>query len=336
MVRWREEEIYPYDDSIDLSPLQEAERQVFDILAVNLESYLPDFDESATQSRKFTFRLLSQAIKDNPESVQHIITEVLNLKKDEQNELSELMEKTSLSSIISAASEVANRLNFLRGLHDLIFDKDTKAALLERDQLHKILEGEAWLFDENFTISGSEERLEEVLEKHIGELKGRADGETKVEVGDGKTGRIDLMLSRATSPREGEMDYLIVELKRPSKKIDDEVITQIKKYAMAVAGDERFHGVPARWKFVAVSNEMNNYAKQDSNQPNRPAGLVWESPDKVISVWVREWAEVINTANAKLNFVNQTLSYEADRESARAYLEKVHSKFLPEPEEVED
>lgn len=336
--RWKEEEIYPYADSTNLSPLQEVERQVFDILAVNLESYLPDFDESATQSRKFTFRLLSQAIKDNPESVQHIITEVLNLKKDEQDELSELMEKTSLFSIISAASEIANRLNFLRGLHDLIFDKDTKAALLERDQLHKILENEAWLFDENFNISGSEERLEEVLMKHIGFLKDREDGETKVDVGDGKTGRIDLMFNRAISPRDAEMDYLVVELKRPTKKIDAEVITQIKQYAMAVAGDERFHGVPARWKFVAVSNEMNQFAKQDSDQPNRPAGLVWESNDKTISVWVREWAEVINTAKAKLNFVNSTLDFEADRASSRAYLEKVHSKFLPDiaSEEGED
>ena len=144
------------------------------------------------------------------------------------------------------------------------------------------------------------------------------------------------MLSRAVSPREGELDYLVVELKRPSKKIDDEVITQVKKYAMAVAKDERFHGVKARWKFVAISNSMNDFAKQDANQPNRPSGLVWESEDKAITVWVREWGEVFNTAKAKLNFVNKTLNYEADRESARDYLEKAHAKFLPPPPEEDE
>ena len=169
-----------------------------------------------------------------------------------------------------------------------------------------------------------------MLEKHVGKLGVRSDGESDVEVGDGKTGRIDLRLSKAVEPRTGEHDYLVVELKRPSKKIDDEVITQIKKYAQAVARDNRFAGVPARWKFVAISTTMNDYAKQDANQPNRPSGLVWESPDNKISVWVREWAEVINTARARLEFMRNQLNYQADRESAIEYLNKTHSKYIPE------
>lgn len=99
------------------------------------------------------------------------------------------------------------------------------------------------------------------------------------------------------------------------------------------AGDERFNGVPATWKFVAVSNEMNDYARQDSNQEGRPRGQVWSSPDGKVTVWVREWAEVIHTARARLDFINETLAYEADRESAREYLTKAHSKFIPDVEE---
>jgi hypothetical protein len=137
------------------------------------------------------------------------------------------------------------------------------------------------------------------------------------------------------APRSGEMDYLVAELKRPSKKIDDVVITQIKKYAMAVARDERFHGVPAKWKFVAISNEMNDYAKSDSNQTGRPRGLVWASDSGDITVWVREWAEVINTARARLNFVNAKLAYEANRESSKDYLQKAHAKFIPNVDQTE-
>jgi hypothetical protein len=121
-----------------------------------------------------------------------------------------------------------------------------------------------------------------------------------------------------------------VELKRPSKRIDDDVITQVKKYAMAVARDERFHGVPATWRFIAVSNEMNDYAKQDSSQEGRPRGQVWSSPDGKITVWVREWAEVINTARVRLDFINESLDYEANRDSARAYLMRAHAKFIPD------
>jgi len=192
---------------------------VFDILAVNVQSYLPLFDVADVKSRKFTFRLLAQAIRENPESVQKIIAEVLGLKKDEQDDLAELLKQTSLSSIISSARIVANRLDFLNGLENLLFDKESKKKLLERDQLHKILENEAWLFDEEFSLAGSELRLEEVLNQHLDKLGKREDDPDPVEVGEGKTGRVDLMLQKAIQPRTGEYDYLIVELKRPSKKI---------------------------------------------------------------------------------------------------------------------
>jgi hypothetical protein len=332
---WKDEKIYPFVEKGELTSVEEAERQVFEIMGVSLEAYLPKFGEADHESRKFTFQLLAQAVRDNPRSVQKIITEVLHLKKDEQEELAALLERTSLSNIISSAATVANRLDFLIGLENLVFDKETKKKLLERDQLHKILENEAWIFDEEFALSGSEERMEEVLKKHIGLLGERKDGETRVDLGDGKQGRIDLMLGRANTPHSGERDYLVVELKRPSKKIDEEVITQVKKYAMAVASDERFRGVPATWKFVAVSNEMNDFAKQDATQKDKPQGQVWSSNDGKISVWVREWAEVINTARARLDFINESLAYEASRESARQYLMKAHAKFIPEVEKTD-
>lgn len=334
--RWKEEKIYPYEDSPNLDPVESAERQVFDILAVNVQSYLPSFDDADIKSKKFTFRLLAQAVRENPESVQKIIGEVLGLKKDEQDELAELLQKTSLSSIISSAKIVANRLNFLDGLEHLLFDRENKKKLLERDQLHKILENEAWLFDEEFSLAGSELRLEEVLNKHLDKLGLRMDDPDPVEVGEGKTGRIDLMLHKVIKPRAGEYDYLIVELKRPSKKIDDEVLTQIKKYAMAVAKDERFRDIRTRWKFVAVSNDLDDFAKSEASQRDRQRGMVYDNGELNITVWARTWADVINDARARLHFVNKQLAYEVDQDSAKAYLKKAHAKFIPDTAEMRD
>jgi hypothetical protein len=327
--RWKKENIYPYEDGKDLDPIEEAERQVFDILAVNVESFLPSFEKADTKSKKFTFRLIAQAVRDNPDSLQEIIGEVLGLNKDAQDELAELLRKTPLSAIISSAKIVANRLDFLVGLETLLFDKENKKCLLERDHLHKILEMEAWLIHEEFGLAGSEQRLEEVLHKHLAKLGNREDDSAPVKLSDGKTGRVDLMLHKVVQPRTGEYDYLIVELKRPSKKIDDEVLTQIKKYARAVATDERFHGIPARWTFVAISNELDDFAKGEANQRNWPKGKVSDDADLNITVWVRTWAEVINDARTRLGFFNGQLAYEADRDTAKAYLKKAHAKFIP-------
>jgi hypothetical protein len=150
-----------------------------------------------------------------------------------------------------------------------------------------------------------------------------------VDIGGGRRGRVDLMLQKAIQPRTGEYEYLVVELKRPSKKIDSDVISQIKKYAIAVASDERFREVPARWTFLAISNDLDEFAKREANQRNRPKGQVYDDADLNIVVWIKSWAEVINDARAKLRFINQQLSYEADLDSAKDYLRVAHAKFIP-------
>jgi hypothetical protein len=334
--RWKKEHIYPYEDKPSLDPVEVAERQVFDILAVNVESYLPSFEDADEKSKKFTFRLLAQAIRDNPDSVQEIIGEVLGLKKADQDDLAELLRKTPLSSIISSAKIVANRLDFLNGLETLLFDKENKEKLLERDQLHKILENEAWLFHEEFALAGSEQRLEEVLNKHLDKLGKREDDPEPVEVGEGKTGRVDLFLHKANQPRTGEYDYLIVELKRPKQKINSAVLQQIESYAMAVARDERFSGVKINWTFVAISNELDDYAKRKANQRDKPRGQVYDDAEFNIKVCAKEWAEVINDARARLRFVNEQLAYEADQDSAKAYLKKAHARFIPDTAQMRD
>ena len=332
--RWKEEKIYPYEDSKDIGPIEQAERQVFDILAVNVQSYLPSFDDADTKSKKFTFRLLAQAVKENPDAIQKIISEVLDLKKDAQDDLAELLKKTSLTSIISSAKVVASRLNFLVGLHSLLFDKETKKIFLERDQLHKILEQEAWIFHEEFGLAGSEKRLEEVLNIYLARLGKREDDPTPVLVEGDKSGRVDLMLQKAIQPRTGEFDYLVVELKRPSQKITSTVLSQIESYAIAVANDERFKNIKTRWTFIAISNEMDEHAERKANQRNRPRGLVFDDSELNVEVWAKTWSEVIGDAKSRLQFVNKQLSYEADRDSSSGYLRKVHAKFIPDASEV--
>ena len=336
VARWKEEHIYPYREQANLNPIEEAERQVFDILAVNVQSYLPSFEDYDKQSKKFTFRLLAQAVHENPSSVQQIIGEVLGLKKEAQDELAELLKKTPLSSIIGFSKIVANRLDFLLGLETLLFDKESKKQLLERDQLHKILEHEAWIFHEEFGLAGSEERLNEILKKYLSKLGKREDDPEPVKLADGKTGRVDLMLHKVVQPRTGEYDYLIVELKRPSKKVDSEVLSQIESYAMAVAKDERFHNIKTRWTFIAVSNELDDYAKRKTNQRNWPVGKVYDDAELNITVWAKPWADVINDARARLRFFSEQLSYEANRDSAKAYLKKAHEKYIPNPELQEE
>ncbi len=333
--RWKDEKIYPYEDKAEVNASEQIERQVFDILAVNVEDHLPSFDESHSKSKKFTFRLLAQAIRENPDSVRLIMDEVLNLKKGEQDDLATLLRKTTLSKIITSAKIVADRLNFVEALSDLLFNKESKKRLLERDQLHKALEVESWIFKEDFNLAGSEKTLEDALEIYVDRLGKREDDAEEnssdpVLREDDKGGRVDLMLARSIQPTQGSHEYLVVELKRPKQKINSEVLTQIKSYAFAVAKDSRFHQKRTKWTFMVISNEMDEYAQLETRQKDRAEGVVFQSDDSRITVWAKTWSEILNDARARLNFFSQQLDYQADSDSELEYLKRAHSKYIPD------
>lgn len=328
--RWRTENIYPYANT-PATPVESVERQVFDICALNLSGYLPDFEGSDPKQKRLTFRLLRQALEENPESLQTIFGEVLGLPKEQQDDLAELLSQTSLSAIINASKVVADRLNFLTGIEGLLFDADTKQRLLERTQLHRMLAPNTWLFGEEYNLTVDDESLESVLAKHLSLL-----GRDPAEVGDdpvlredGTQGVVDLMLSRSVpQPDPMVREHLVIELKRPTQKIDDKVLAQIKSYAFAVTNDERFRDTGTKWRFVAVSNDLSPSVRRQANQRNRPPGLVHEDDDPM-TVWVFTWSQLLQRARSRLEFFRKELNFSATQDGAKSHLQKVYAKYLP-------
>ncbi|PWC10071.1 ATP-binding protein [Brenneria corticis] len=324
---WKEQNIYPYENTPQPGSVEEAEQKVFNILAVNVESYLTSFNKSNNSVKKFTFKLLSQALKDNPNSVRKILSEVLVMNSDDQDSMAKLLEKTTLPNIIKASQVVSDRLNFLTGLEQLLFDDKTKKKLLERDQLHKLLENEAWIFREDFNLSRSENTLNQVLQFHADKMGITYDAELPVVREDGTRGRVDLLLSKARQPREGELEHLVVELKRPTQKIDLSVINQVESYAYAVSNDGRFDKQNTKWIFIAVSNEIAPLVQDKISQDNSPYGQLYSKGN--VSIWIYTWGELIGQARSRLMFFSNLLDIDINRESATSYLKETYAKFIP-------
>ena len=78
---WKAEDIYPFEGEA-ASPLEDAERKVFDILAVTASDYMPDFQSSPKKKKAFDLRMLRTAIEKSPEELQIIMNEVLGLPKE--------------------------------------------------------------------------------------------------------------------------------------------------------------------------------------------------------------------------------------------------------------
>ena len=340
---WRTEKIYPYEDE-PTNVVERVEREVFNVLALNVNTYLPDFPTSDDKTKRFQFRLLRQAVERAPADLARIVNEVLDLPEDKRQELAGLLDRTTLAAIISASRLVADRLDFLRGLETLVFDAEFKDRVRERAQLHRIVAENSWMFGEQYHLSVDDQSITEVLRKHIQATGREVEIDTPVTRSDGSRGIVDLMFSRNIQLTGAEdREHLIVELKRPTVKVDSDVAAQIKSYAFAVADDERFRYVPAKWIFWAVSNDIDKVVEREVAQRDRAHGILFEDKEQRITIWVKTWSQIINDCKARLRFFEEKLNYTPDRDSSLEHLNNTYQKYVAdlfasrsEADEVDD
>jgi len=81
--------IYPYMDKAD-NVVEVSKRQVFDIVALQLHEYLPDFDGQDDKSKKLTLLLIKEALEKDSNALRQILADVIELPKDKREELVEL------------------------------------------------------------------------------------------------------------------------------------------------------------------------------------------------------------------------------------------------------
>jgi hypothetical protein len=327
---WKEDDIYPYKEE-PKDNLEEVKRKIFDICAVNLNDFSPGFNNSSKKAKKASLEILKVAVNSEPQYIQKIFNEVLNLPESRIKEFSELIEKTSLNSILNLSKQITSRIDFISGLESIVFEKDFKKFLKERMHLHKIIENNTWIFGEEFNLTASDKSLTVVLKEHLKMQRGEEiEVDKQVLRGDGSKGIIDLMLTkRIHSSDEKKREHLIIELKRPTVKIGDKEMIQIEDYANAVADDERFKNLETKWHFWAVSNDIQEKVIKKTRQNNREKGVYYQSEEANITIWVKTWSEIIDNCKSKIAFYKKALEYNPDTTAGLKYLNENFGHLLP-------
>lgn len=321
---WKREEVYPYDGE-PIEPTQAVERHMFDEVATTIARRLP----ASQQSRKTTLRLLKEIISHDPSGLYPVLDELFRLPQSEQEELKRLLQRTSLSDVVRATGQVADRLDFIAALKKLVFEPDISRTVKERRELHKILERETWVFGDTYTLMVSDQSLNVVLERHLKALGREPENgaSTPVLREDGRQGIVDLMLGRAHRGSSGR-EHLVVELKAPKVKIGLDEVGQIKSYAQAVANDPQFYDANVSWDFWVVSTQMDDIVRRDATAPNRPPGCIAEW-DGGVRIWARTWSEIIDDCERRLHFYRERLNHDPATEHALEYLRRVHGEAMP-------
>ena len=322
---WKASGVYPYEGEPE-TETEQLERDTFDLVATTIYRQIP----KTTGHQKTTLRLLREAVRHQPDNIHRLLDELFRLTTEDKAELDRLLNRTSLSNLIKASSDIADRLDFLAALRHMVFEPETRKLMKERTQLHKILENEAWVFGEHYRLLASDRSLDVVLDRHLAALGREERNPEPVRREDGRVGIVDLMLSRARF-ENGRRQHLIVELKAPSVKVGAKEITQIKTYALAVARDPQFHDVDTEWDFWLVTTDMDEMARMEAKQNNRRPGCIWDCSERAMTVrvWLRTWSEIINECEERLHYYKEQFRHDPTLEQALQYVNFTHRQFLP-------
>ncbi|MFP8757742.1 ATP-binding protein [Klebsiella grimontii] len=323
--KWKNEGVYPYTENAG-NIIEEAERKVFDIMALNVIRYIPQFDNGDIKLKRFQFKLLRHIVGSCPDDLRMILDEVLNLSNEKRHEFAEILKDASLSAVISVSKIITDRLKFISGLENVLFHPDTKKVFKERSQLHKIMADNTWFFGESFTLSVSDKSLTEVLRIHLKHQGINIPVDEKVTRINGSIGIVDLMLTRSIGKNyPDEREHIIIELKAPKVNIGQSEIEQVKSYAYAVAEDPRFVDLKTKWNFWVISNDLTPYARRELKQLNLPEGAIYQAEE--ITIWIKTWSQLIQENKHRLGFLRDQLNISYDREDGLQFLKKKYAEY---------
>lgn len=332
IARIKEEGIYPYDGEPE-DDMKKAERDVFDVFAVQVNRAVPQLKSSSRQTKKLTYRLMREAINTNPASIKTILTEVFNLTQQQQDDLAELLTHTSLPDIIDTAKTVSDRLVFLQVLEEMVYNDSVGKAIKERTQFHKVLLKELWIFGEKYTLGTSDQSLRNLLKAHLNCLgRDELTPEIPPEAVEDLTRIPDLCLFQQICPSYENFEHLVIELKRPTLTLSLKEMDQIRDYALTVAENPMFDKTRTKWHFVLLGQRLDQHVQRALRNQTVGEGNFYNADNVSISVF--EWSKIIQDNKLKYEYLRRKLNHQlsSDPNFASDYLRTKHAELFPTEE----
>lgn len=332
IARIKEEGIYPYDGEPE-DDMKKAERDVFDVFAVQVNRAVPQLKSSSRQTKKLTYRLMREAINTNPASIKTILTEVFNLTQQQQDDLAELLTHTSLPDIIDTAKTVSDRLVFLQVLEEMVYNDSVGKAIKERTQFHKVLLKELWIFGEKYTLGTPDQSLRNLLKAHLNCLgRDELTPEIPPEAVEDLTRIPDLCLFQQICPSYENFEHLVIELKRPTLTLTLKEMDQIRDYALTVAENPMFDKTRTKWHFVLLGQRLDQHVQRALRNQTVGEGNFYNADNVSISVF--EWSKIIQDNKLKYEYLRRKLNHQlsSDPNFASDYLRTKHAELFPTEE----
>lgn len=333
--RLKVEGIYPYQGEPE-DEVTKAERDVFDVLAVEVNRAVPQLKAAGRETKKLTYRLIREAVNTNPASIKTILTEVFYLTQQQQDDLAELLTHTHLPEIIDTAKTVSDRLVFLQVLEQMVYNDSVGKPIKERTQFHRLLLKELWIFGEKYTLGTSDQSLKNLLKEHIAKL-GRSElvPDIPPEAVQDLTRIPDICLFEQIWPGYEKLEHLVIELKRPTLTLTMKEVDQIRDYAITVAKNPLFDKDRTKWHFILLGQDYDENVRNVLENQVVGEGNFYNAGN--ISISIMKWSRIIQDNKLKYEYLRAKLNHQLsdDPNFASDYLRTKHAELFPAEKEGE-
>ncbi len=285
--------------------------------------------------RKIIYLLLRKAIEDG--DLSYLFSHVLNLSKEGKQKLMELLQRTNMEEIVRFTSEVAEKEQFLSFLNELTYGKDIAKYILERKQLHKIVEKNLWIFGEEYLgtpIIWSDKNLgnnlDQLHHKYLDYKPSGKDGNL-MNVRGGIRSITDLFFYNEKKLGNGRKEVMIVELKAPKCAIHQKELNQVDLYGYQIANEPQYPKYNVTYKILLISSKITDFAKSqiNGNKLNEKVPFLYKTindNNADIKIYVMEWSDLINRNQMQLSYLNNSLNVE--HRSVLEMFEELYPEYM--------
>lgn len=268
--------------------------------------------------KKILIKLLDRIVQSNRLSeLFDVLDGVVSLTEDDMCRISNLLQRTSLENITKTVEHIRDRLDIIQSFKSLIYQHQRFA--LEVPHIQKCIESNLWLFGEKYHLLTSEEdKFEQALRNLLEFHKKDNYYDKEPIVHPDKNKEMDLFIAQKGF-RVGDDDkkyfhHVVIELKRPSIKLGDKELQQIKTYKNVIANEPQFQDENSLWDFVLIGNEISDSkitaadlrSDLESNKIHGEPGLVQKTGN--YRIIVKTWKQILNEFELRYNDISNRLS----------------------------
>ena len=261
---------------------------------------------NSDQKKTFVGLLRLLLNSDERENLLNILSEILELSKEDRKELANLLTESKLKNVMKTIKLISNRYKIVMILKELVFNSSLNAN--ERDHLQNLISNNYWIFGEKYNLASADESFERTLRNYLHILDG---GKKEVHFNDpNRLKRMDIFICRRDISENSH--NIIVELKHPKKRLGENEVSQVKDYMWTIKRTDEFNDPNTQWEFILVGNKYDNTGYiQDELENSKHHGI----PGVILktdnyTVYVKTWSQIISGFEQRHDFLNKKLQIE--------------------------